>query len=180
MEWMPLLAASRCAKVAMFAHPTNGEGIHGKGSHYRSRPCKAVLSGARQPAPTAAWGFARSFRARRSSPSSRSNRAASWRPAGARITGGERFAIWGMMFVDPVRLCQTFREAPKERRRTPRRFAKRRAGRPCASSRQDKGAASARHAVSRPRSSDAPTDAVDQRATWSFGVWRRRSKFRRM
>ena len=31
MEWMPLLTASRCAKVVMFSHPTNGEGIHGKG-----------------------------------------------------------------------------------------------------------------------------------------------------
>ena len=27
MEWMPLLTASRCAKVAMFSHPTNGERI---------------------------------------------------------------------------------------------------------------------------------------------------------
>jgi hypothetical protein len=26
----PLLTASQCAKVAMFAHPTNEEGIHGK------------------------------------------------------------------------------------------------------------------------------------------------------
>src|SRR3954469_5549717 len=25
MEWMPLLTASRCAKVVMFSHPTNGE-----------------------------------------------------------------------------------------------------------------------------------------------------------
>ena len=31
MEWMPLLTASRCAKVVMFSHPTNGESIHGKG-----------------------------------------------------------------------------------------------------------------------------------------------------
>ena len=31
MEWMPLLTASRCAKVVMFSHPTNGEGIHGQG-----------------------------------------------------------------------------------------------------------------------------------------------------
>jgi hypothetical protein len=27
----PLLTASQCAKVAMFSHPTNEEGIHGKG-----------------------------------------------------------------------------------------------------------------------------------------------------
>ena len=25
MEWMPLLTASRCAKVVTFSHPTNGE-----------------------------------------------------------------------------------------------------------------------------------------------------------
>ena len=31
MEWMPLLTASRCAKVMMFSHPTNGESIRGKG-----------------------------------------------------------------------------------------------------------------------------------------------------
>lgn len=27
----------------MFAHPTNGEGIHGKGYHHRSRPRNAIF-----------------------------------------------------------------------------------------------------------------------------------------
>src|SRR4051794_41567849 len=30
MEWMPLLTASRCAKVVMFSHPTNGGASMGK------------------------------------------------------------------------------------------------------------------------------------------------------
>src|SRR5271155_1629499 len=49
MEWMPPPdGIAMCQGGDVCRIPRNGEGIHGNCYHYWSRPCKAVLSGARR------------------------------------------------------------------------------------------------------------------------------------
>lgn len=91
MEWMPLLTASRCAKVVIFRIPRTERASMERVSIIGHRPCKAVLPGAWRLGRGRRGVCARSFPEKKFWVSLLCSRAASslWRPARARTTGGE-------------------------------------------------------------------------------------------